>query len=235
MLEDQLVAYDPAFNNADLPSFLRMGSWIGGDRDGNPFVNAEVLAQTMSLQSKRVVDFYLDELHLLGAELSLDRARVSISAQLQELADRSPDPSPRRAAEPYRRAIVGIYARLVATARALGQTVLPRHCRHHGGALRAMPRSCAPISTCSTARCTPTARRCSRAAGCARCAAPSRCSASIWRASTCGRTPTCTSASWPSWLPPARAHDYRAMDESGARRLPVAGARHGAARWCRRS
>src|SRR5262245_44989114 len=127
MLEDQLVDYDPAFNNTDLPSFMRMGSWIGGDRDGNPFVNAEVLAQTMSLQSKRVVDFYLDELHLLGAELSLDRARVSISVQLQELADRSPDASPRRAAEPYRRAVAGIYARLVATARALGQTVLPRH------------------------------------------------------------------------------------------------------------
>ena len=73
-----------------------MGSWIGGDRDGNPFVNAEVLRQAIEMQSKRVVDFYLDELHLLGAELSLDRARVSISAQLQELVGRSPDASPRR-------------------------------------------------------------------------------------------------------------------------------------------
>jgi phosphoenolpyruvate carboxylase len=125
MIEDQLTAYDPGFKNADLPSFMRMGTWIGGDRDGNPFVNAEVLAQTLAMQSKRAVDFYLDELHLLGAELSLDRERVSISAQLQELADRSPDSSPRRAAEPYRRAIVGLYARLVATARAFGQTVLP--------------------------------------------------------------------------------------------------------------
>src|SRR5262245_17877938 len=97
-LEDQLAAYDPAFENADLPSFIRMGSWIGGDRDGNPFVNAKVLAQTTAMQSKRVIDFYLDELHLLGAELSLDRARVSISVQLQELADRSPDASPRRTA-----------------------------------------------------------------------------------------------------------------------------------------
>src|SRR5262245_31237363 len=61
MLEDQLAAYDPAFNNADLPSFMRMGSWIGGDRDGNPFVNADVLFQTISMQSRRVVNFYLDE------------------------------------------------------------------------------------------------------------------------------------------------------------------------------
>jgi phosphoenolpyruvate carboxylase len=81
----------------------------------------------MSMQSKRVIDFYLEELHLLGGELSLDRSRVSISAQLQELADRSPDHSPRRSAEPYRRAIVGIYARMFATAKALGQTVLARH------------------------------------------------------------------------------------------------------------
>src|SRR6185437_14064238 len=125
--EDGLAALDPSWNNTELPSFIRMGSWIGGDRDGNPFVNAEVLRQAIEMQSKRAIDFYLDELHLLGAELSLDRARVSISVQLQELADRSPDASPRRAAEPYRRAVVGIYARLVATARALGQTVLPRH------------------------------------------------------------------------------------------------------------
>ena len=126
-LEDGLAASDPGWNNTELPSFIRMGSWIGGDRDGNPFVNAEVLRQAIEMQSKRVVDFYLDELHLLGAELSLDRARVSISAQLQELVGRSPDASPRRAAEPYRQAVVGIYARLVATARGLGQVVLPRH------------------------------------------------------------------------------------------------------------
>ena len=104
-----------------------MGSWIGGDRDGNPFVNADVLRQAIEMQSKRVLDFYLDELHLLGAELSLNRARVSVSSQLEELVSRNPDNSPRRASEPYRQAIVGIYARLVASARGFGQHVLPRH------------------------------------------------------------------------------------------------------------
>ena len=111
------ATFDPAWTNSELPSFVRMGSWIGGDRDGNPFVNADVLRETIAMQSKRAVDFYLDELHLLGAELSLDRARVSISAQLRDLIGRSADHSPRRAAEPYRQAVVGIYARLVATAR----------------------------------------------------------------------------------------------------------------------
>jgi phosphoenolpyruvate carboxylase len=125
-IEDQLAAFDPAWNNTELKSFVRMGSWIGGDRDGNPFVDAGVLRETVRMQSKRIVDYYLDELHLLGAELSLDLARVSISKQLQELIDRFPV-SPRRAAEPYRRAVVGIYARLVATARGFGQEVLPRH------------------------------------------------------------------------------------------------------------
>jgi phosphoenolpyruvate carboxylase len=124
MIEDRLAAYDKTWNNADLPSFLRMGSWIGGDRDGNPFVTADVLRRTVAMQSGRAFDFYLEELHQLGAELSLDRARVSISAQLQELVQQVPDASPRRAAEPYRRAIVGMYARLVATSRALGHEVL---------------------------------------------------------------------------------------------------------------
>ncbi|MEA2988058.1 MAG: phosphoenolpyruvate carboxylase, partial [Alphaproteobacteria bacterium] len=126
-LEDELAALDPAWSNAELPSFIRMGSWIGGDRDGNPFVNADVLRQAIAMQSKRALDFYLEELHLLGAELSLDRGRVTISAQLKDLVDRSPDVSPRRISEPYRQAVVGFYARLVATARGFGQEVLPRH------------------------------------------------------------------------------------------------------------
>ena len=42
-LEDGLAANDPSWSNTELPSFIRMGSWIGGDRDGNPFVNADVL------------------------------------------------------------------------------------------------------------------------------------------------------------------------------------------------
>jgi phosphoenolpyruvate carboxylase len=124
-LEDGLTENDPTWSNTELPSFIRMGSWIGGDRDGNPFVTAAVLRRAVAMQSKRILDFYLDELHLLGGELSLNRARVSVSKQLEELVRRTPGDSPRRAAEPYRQAIVGIYARLVASARGLGQYVLP--------------------------------------------------------------------------------------------------------------
>jgi phosphoenolpyruvate carboxylase len=121
VLEEQLAAADPAWRGIELSSFLRMGSWIGGDRDGNPFVTADVLKTALAMQSETAIAFYLDAIHQLGGELSLDGRLVSISDELRALAGRSPDASPHRQEEPYRRAITGIYARLIATARAFGQ------------------------------------------------------------------------------------------------------------------
>src|SRR3979411_1697281 len=103
-------------SSGDLASFLRMGSWIGGDRDGNPFVTADVMRGTLKLQSSRVLRFYLEELHALGAELSLAAHLADVSDELRALAERSPDTSPHRSGEPYRLAVSGIYARLTATA-----------------------------------------------------------------------------------------------------------------------
>ena len=114
-LEDRLNEGDSAARG-DLASFLRMGSWIGGDRDGNPFVTADVMRGTLKLQSSRVMRFYLEELHLLGAELSLAAHLADVSKDLRNLAERSPDTSPHRSGEPYRLAVSGIYARLTATA-----------------------------------------------------------------------------------------------------------------------
>ena len=113
-LEDQLAAEDGS--TEELASFLRMGSWIGGDRDGNPFVTAEVLQGTLRLHSARVLRYYLDELHELGSELSLASHLAPISDEVRTLAERSPDHSPHRRYEPYRLAVSGIYARLAATA-----------------------------------------------------------------------------------------------------------------------
>jgi phosphoenolpyruvate carboxylase len=113
-LEDKLNEGDNA--RGELASFLRMGSWIGGDRDGNPFVTAEVMRGTLGLQSSRVLRFYLEELHVLGAELSLAAHLADVSKDLRALAERSPDKSPHRSGEPYRLAVSGIYARLTATA-----------------------------------------------------------------------------------------------------------------------
>jgi phosphoenolpyruvate carboxylase len=117
-LEAELAASGIA-PSVPLPSFLRLGSWIGGDRDGNPFVNETVLRDALRLQSAKALRHYLDELRLLGAELSLDSRLVEVSPSLAELAARSPDRSAFRRHEPYRRAIAGIHARLAATAQAL--------------------------------------------------------------------------------------------------------------------
>src|SRR4051812_30058786 len=100
----------------ELASFLTMGSWIGGARDGTPFVTADVMRGTLRLQSSRVLRFYLEELHALGAELSIAAHLADVSEELRDLAERSRDPSPHRSGEPYRLAVSGIYARLAATA-----------------------------------------------------------------------------------------------------------------------
>ncbi len=117
-LEDALAAAGEGDDS--LPSFLRMGSWIGGDRDGNPFVTAEVLRRALLVQSGRALRFYLDELRLLEGELSLDTRIVDVSEALRELADRAPEVL-HRADEPYRRAISHIHARLAATAQRLAE------------------------------------------------------------------------------------------------------------------
>ncbi|WP_163489227.1 phosphoenolpyruvate carboxylase, partial [Klebsiella pneumoniae] len=73
-----------------LPSFLRMGHWIGGDRDGNPNVGAATLRRAMQRQSEVALRHYLTELHELGAELSISLRLTGVSAEMQRLAERSP-------------------------------------------------------------------------------------------------------------------------------------------------
>ncbi len=126
-VEDRLDTLDPDNQGAALNSFLRIGSWIGGDRDGNPFVTADVLKKTLGKQTSRVFEFYLQELHELGGDLSLSSRVINVSSALLGLADKSPDKSPHRALEPYRLAISGIFARLTATAAEFGTTKLVRH------------------------------------------------------------------------------------------------------------
>jgi len=106
---------EEALPDADIASFFRMSNWIGGDRDGNPFVTAETLQLAFARQSETVLRFYLTEVHELGAELSISASLAPVTPQMQALAERSPDHTHRRADEPYRRALIGMYARLAAT------------------------------------------------------------------------------------------------------------------------
>ena len=125
-IEDRLDAISGEPRTKPIGPFLQIGSWIGGDRDGNPFVTAEVLNEAMRLQSARAIGYYLDELHELGAELSLASNLASMSPELAKLADTSDDSAAARRKEPYRRAITGMYSRLAKTARELDHVIALR-------------------------------------------------------------------------------------------------------------
>ena len=103
----------------DLPTFLQIASWIGGDRDGNPFVDASVMTETLSRHAERVFSFYITEVGRLRFELSLNGLQTKVSSKLQKLIDESPDCTARHADEPYRLALATIQARLVATYKTL--------------------------------------------------------------------------------------------------------------------
>ena len=119
-LEDALSGYPVA-------SFLKMGQWIGGDRDGNPNVNAQTLEYAISRQAEMVLRHYLTEVHHLGRELSISALLVKFPKKMQDLAAASPDTNEHRQDEPYRRALTGIYARLAATLKVLTHTDAARH------------------------------------------------------------------------------------------------------------
>ncbi len=108
-------------------SFLRMGQWIGGDRDGNPNVTAQTLEYALQRQAEVALRHLLTELHLLGGELSQSARLTTFSADMLALASRSPDTNEHRQDEPYRRALTGMYARLAASLKALTGGDAARH------------------------------------------------------------------------------------------------------------
>ena len=99
-----------------VPPVVRMGSWIGGDRDGNPFVTADVLNLAVDRQAATALTHHLNALFQLSLELSMSARLITPTTELLALADASGDDSPFRADEPYRRALRGMHARLAATA-----------------------------------------------------------------------------------------------------------------------
>jgi phosphoenolpyruvate carboxylase len=102
-----------------LPPFLTVGTWVGGDRDGNPNVGAHTLELAATTQARLILGHYLEEVNLLGRELSLSGRLMKTPPEVLERAARSGDESAYRRDEPYRRMVSGIYSRLAATAHAL--------------------------------------------------------------------------------------------------------------------
>lgn len=105
--------------NGEILPYLRPGSWVGGDRDGNPNVSPETLDYAVRRQAEVVLDHYLHEIHELGAELSLSDSLISTSGPLHSLAAEDDHISIHQEDEPYRRALVTCYARMAATRAAL--------------------------------------------------------------------------------------------------------------------
>ena len=216
----------PPTQHGAVPSCPRFCAWEAGSAATATAILSSPprsCARRCSMQSKRALTFYLDELHLLGRRAVARRTARRRIDELAALAARSPDPSPHRQDEPYRRAISGIYARLAATASALDQFESPHHAvgdaPPYATRRRAQRRPGNPASFADDER----LGACSRAGGCGRCAAPSTSSASISQASTCGRTPMCTSAPSPSCSRSAvRARAMPTLGE-GAARGPAAG------------
>ncbi|BBZ75714.1 phosphoenolpyruvate carboxylase [Mycolicibacterium anyangense] len=93
---------------------LRPGSWIGGDRDGNPNVTADVVRLATGSAAYTALAHYFAELTSLEQELSMSARLVKTSAALTDLAATLDEPT--RADEPYRRALRAVHARLTATA-----------------------------------------------------------------------------------------------------------------------
>ncbi|MBX6365735.1 MAG: phosphoenolpyruvate carboxylase [Gemmatimonadetes bacterium] len=115
-----VAIYGEALEPRELPTLVRFGSWIGGDRDGNPYVRPETTRQALALARRTILDAYLRELEQLVERLSMAVPRVGISDELRravaryEAELRSPDPSPaeRSPYEPYRRFASQIWRRL---------------------------------------------------------------------------------------------------------------------------
>lgn len=105
-----------------LPDFIQVGSWIGGDRDGNPFVTADVLRHAVSRQAGVVLDYYYQQCLKLENELSMSVRLVQVDQSLMRLAEQAPRDADleRRIEEPYRLAVSAVRVRIFATAVKIG-------------------------------------------------------------------------------------------------------------------
>ena len=99
----------------DNPKPITMGMWIGGDRDGNPFVTAETLKLSATLQSEVILNYYIDKVYTLYRTFSLSTNLSETSQTVAEMAALSTDKSVYRENEPYRRAFHYIQSKLIQT------------------------------------------------------------------------------------------------------------------------
>ncbi len=126
-LEDRISALHG--EPVSLPDFIQIGSWIGGDRDGNPFVTADVLRRAVSRQAGVALDYYYQQCLKLENELSMSVRLVEVDPALMCLAGQAPNDADheRRSEEPYRLAVSAVRVRIFATAMRIGAYHHPLH------------------------------------------------------------------------------------------------------------
>ena len=101
--------------NIEQPRPITMGMWIGGDRDGNPFVTAETLKRSATIQSEVILNYYIEKISKLYRHFSLSTSLSKTSEAVAEMAALSSDTSVFREKEPYRRAFHYIQSKLIQT------------------------------------------------------------------------------------------------------------------------
>ena len=118
-ITDITLNYRQALSDLEIESQqvlpITMGMWIGGDRDGNPYVTAETLRLTARIQSQVILDYYLSSLDQLYRRYSFSSDLVAVTPELATLAEESEDYSIFRQKEPYRKALNTIKNRLCAS------------------------------------------------------------------------------------------------------------------------
>jgi phosphoenolpyruvate carboxylase len=116
---------EPGVSPPVVPAFVRFGSWIGGDRDGNPFVTADVTRQTVGIQAEQALRALAASVDRVGRTLTLDAASTPPSRALRDALARAAVADPDTAAgiavaspdEPHRQLMLHAAVRLVATRR----------------------------------------------------------------------------------------------------------------------
>jgi phosphoenolpyruvate carboxylase len=166
----------------------------------------------LTRHSSTAMDFYFEEIHQLGGELSQSVRIVETTAELEQLAAQSPDTSEHRRDEPYRRALTGVYARLAATSRLLDHHVPDRRAIAEAPPYRDSAEFAQDLAVLADSLGANGSERVARG-GCAACTVPRSFSAFIWHRSTCVSTAAYTSRWSPNCSRSARREGYAALPE----------------------
>lgn len=107
------LAKTKGINDSIIP--ITLGTWVGGDRDGNPYVTSKTLEKTVKMASLVIFTYYIDLLNTLYRDFSMSEELTNVNAKIKDMVEKSQDYSIHRQKEPYRKAISYIRDRVIKT------------------------------------------------------------------------------------------------------------------------